>query len=244
MNKSKLFSSIEQSSYEIKKGIHGLKKRTKSAKNYLANQTLEEWSFCKLAAESFEISWGGATKPFFKTHGFVNILEFEDTSFKKSVINKFLTWSDSIEYLDLRQKFKNDQENMKRFELMIHFDQIPISIRNSERWLYDNEKEFYEGFRNQIKIENLFRDRKLIKHAKEFHGVTCSVCNFNFEKFYGIHGKGFIEMHHLIPIKKGPRKTKITDLVPVCSNCHRMIHKGGSMLSIEYLKDLIEESKK
>lgn len=40
-------------------------------------------------------------------------------------------------------------------------------------------------------------------------------------------GEGFIEVHHLSPLstQDEPRKTTLDDLLVVCANCHRMIHR-------------------
>ena len=74
----------------------------------------------------------------------------------------------------------------------------------------------------------------LIKQAKEQFKLThnnklfCEICSFNFEEKYGSElGQNFIEAHHLIPISelKDDDQTKIEDLIMVCSNCHRMIHR-------------------
>ena len=49
-------------------------------------------------------------------------------------------------------------------------------------------------------------------------------------------------MHHLIPISNGKRVSTIKDLVPVCSNCHRMIHRNWSKpLEIQYLNDYVNK---
>ncbi|MBK7042040.1 MAG: HNH endonuclease [Bacteroidetes bacterium] len=60
--------------------------------------------------------------------------------------------------------------------------------------------------------------------------LHCEACKFNFEKKYGKHGKDFIECHHTIPLSqmKQGHKTKSEDLVLLCSNCHRMVHRGKS----------------
>ena len=63
-----------------------------------------------------------------------------------------------------------------------------------------------------------------IKH----NGATCKVCGFNFEKRYGILGADFIEVHHKIPLSSLSEEIEINpveDLIPVCSNCHRMLHR-------------------
>lgn len=244
MNKRKIFSAIDKSSQKISDGKDGLIKRTKSAKNYVANEDLTEWAFSKLVAtENFDINYGSSSKPFFYSHNFVNVLGINDSQFKSDVIEKFLNWSDKIEYIDLRKKFKADQKDKKRFELLVHFDLIPENVKRKQNFSANNQDEFLEGFKKEIKIENSYRSRKLVKLAKEKYGTDCFVCGFSFEQKYGQHGKDFIEIHHLLPIENGTRKSTIEDVAPVCSNCHRMLHKGKTMLSIEYLKEIIEREK-
>ncbi|MBR3918614.1 MAG: HNH endonuclease [Clostridia bacterium] len=71
------------------------------------------------------------------------------------------------------------------------------------------------------------------------------VCGFDFEKTYGDLGKDFIEVHHTKPLFSLEEEVKInprTDLVCVCSNCHRMIHrKRDSIISIDELKKIINK---
>ena len=100
----------------------------------------------------------------------------------------------------------------------------------------------YEG-KEKTRIQTyLERDPRLRKQAIKIHGTTCVACNFNFAEKYGKYGEGYIEIHHLKPHSsvKGERAVDPkSDLVPVCSNCHRMIHKPDPMLNIEELKKII-----
>ncbi len=83
------------------------------------------------------------------------------------------------------------------------------------------------------------------KHALAKYGyLDCEVCEFNFEKFYGVFGKGFIECHHRTPLStfKMETKTTLEDLALVCSNCHRMLHRAIDTLSIEDLKMKIKHN--
>jgi 5-methylcytosine-specific restriction protein A len=57
-------------------------------------------------------------------------------------------------------------------------------------------------------------------------------------------GEGFIEVHHLYPISEGNRKSSIEDVKTVCANCHRMLHKGNKLTSIELLKEIVQEQKR
>jgi len=72
------------------------------------------------------------------------------------------------------------------------------------------------------------RDPENRRKAIEIHGATCRVCGFDFERHYGERGMGFIEIHHTKPLSSATARIIVnprTDLVPVCSNCHRMIHR-------------------
>jgi len=84
------------------------------------------------------------------------------------------------------------------------------------------------------------RDAKNRKMAIKIHGLNCYVCNFNFEKVYGERGKDFIEVHHLKPLSTLGEAVEInpeTELVPLCANCHRMVHRRkDNVLSIDELK--------
>lgn len=84
--------------------------------------------------------------------------------------------------------------------------------------------------------------KKKERYFKEFGKLDCEVCEFDFYEAYGDLGKGFIECHHKIPLSviEGESITSINDLALVCSNCHRMLHRSISTLSIEDLKSLLD----
>ena len=73
-------------------------------------------------------------------------------------------------------------------------------------------------------------------------GCLCAVCAFSFEAVYGPTGAGFIHVHPLAPLaSKGLKHVvdPITDLIPICPNCHAMLHKDNPPLTIQELKQLI-----
>jgi 5-methylcytosine-specific restriction protein A len=97
--------------------------------------------------------------------------------------------------------------------------------------------------RIQTRIE---RDPALRAQAIRIHGARCSACGFDFAEQYGSLGEGYIEIHYRGPDspsrKERARETRVdpvTDLIPLCSNCHRMIHRPETMLGTEELKELI-----
>jgi putative restriction endonuclease len=87
------------------------------------------------------------------------------------------------------------------------------------------------------------RSKELIKKFKnQLKHFKCSVCDFDFGTFYGSVGVGFIEAHHSTPLAKmkSGTKTKLSDLVAVCSNCHAMLHRNGH-LDWKILKQRLSE---
>ena len=98
-----------------------------------------------------------------------------------------------------------------------------------------------EGARKLVYSSVAERDSKLRTTALEKHGATCSACGFNFWEFYGPYGLGFIHIHHLKPLAGGIQNVDpATDLVPLCANCHSIVHRRrDQLLSVADLKALI-----
>ncbi|HBI00952.1 MAG TPA: HNH endonuclease, partial [Flavobacterium sp.] len=69
-------------------------------------------------------------------------------------------------------------------------------------------------------------------------------CELNFEETYGNMGYKFIHVHHLTPVSTVGKEYKVNpveDLRPVCPNCHAMLHRRNPPLTIEELREIIEE---
>jgi 5-methylcytosine-specific restriction protein A len=81
-----------------------------------------------------------------------------------------------------------------------------------------------------------------IDKALELHGrVACETCGFDFERTYGSRGARYAECHHAVPLHaSGETKTTLADLVVLCANCHRMIHRRDPWLTPDELTALIE----
>jgi len=113
-----------------------------------------------------------------------------------------------------------------------------------------------EGKEGQItrnaRERNPIARRECIDHYRQLCGgrLACRVCDLDFGERYGDLGEGFIHVHHLTPLAgaDGPRIVDPRDdLVPVCPNCHAMLHRGrhrDEPRSIEELRGLVEHRKK
>lgn len=125
-------------------------------------------------------------------------------------------------------------------------DELTKVVENDVKAEKAEEEQYYsEGEIKTYFGKRYERNPKNRKKAILIHGTTCLVCDFNFEEFYGAHGKDFIEVHHLEPISTFEQQRIIdpqTDLAPVCSNCHRMLHRNKDyVLSIEELRTIIKK---
>lgn len=87
------------------------------------------------------------------------------------------------------------------------------------------------------------RRKDLRMKAIAIHGLDCKACGFDFEIAYGEHAKGFIHVHHVVPISRFGGETAVnprTDLVTLCANCHAMVHRRQDVtLSVDDLKGIL-----
>ncbi|WP_084242866.1 HNH endonuclease [Planomicrobium okeanokoites] len=106
------------------------------------------------------------------------------------------------------------------------------------------KEELEEGQRITVTVNRYERNPIARTKCIEFHGDSCAVCSLNFGEMYGEVGEGFIHVHHINPMHEIGEKHVIdydTDLVPVCPNCHAMLHRkvNGKTLTVEELKEEI-----
>ncbi|HAW09207.1 MAG TPA: hypothetical protein DCW42_08625, partial [Bacteroidetes bacterium] len=86
------------------------------------------------------------------------------------------------------------------------------------------------------------RNLRARKECLNYWGTVCVVCGFDFEKTYRNIGKGYIHVHHIVPIAqigKSYQIDPIADLRPICPNCHSMIHSQNPPLTIQEMHELI-----
>jgi predicted HNH restriction endonuclease len=113
----------------------------------------------------------------------------------------------------------------------------------------EEEDEFAEAEEGRI-LTRLHRirerNRELVEKKKaaalrQYGCLKCEACAFDFKETYGSRGAHFIEGHHVKPVHTlvVGGKTRLEDLVLLCSNCHRMVHVQRPWLTIEELKQVL-----
>lgn len=146
---------------------------------------------------------------------------------------KYLLTND-FEYTDIKDNLKKIEKEKRKIQT---FDENIIIA---------------EGVKKVAEVAVYERSKKLrdfaIQYFTKDNRISCNCCSFNFGDFYGEEiGKGFIEIHHTKPIFtyedediENTLKQAVENLTPVCSNCHRMIHRNWKKpLEIQVLIDNI-----
>ncbi|MDR3244057.1 MAG: HNH endonuclease [Elusimicrobiota bacterium] len=193
---------------------------SQKVRNLKSHNTFEKYDYAEYKNEQFYITTNG------RNHVNQN----------KDILEYLL--NNNFEYIDLLKNFDKIEKDKKRIET------------------FDENIMIQEGIKKISGQAIYSRSQKLRDYALDYYanngGLNCSCCKFNFADFYGAIGNNFIEMHHCKPIfqyENDDIKKTIQDAVlnlqPLCSNCHRMIHKNiKQVLTIADLDKKIKENGK
>ncbi|ANZ28477.1 hypothetical protein A4U64_26655 (plasmid) [Rhodococcus sp. WB1] len=84
------------------------------------------------------------------------------------------------------------------------------------------------------------RKQKIAQSMQERGEVSCEVCGFDFAQVYPGHGDGYIEVHHRVPLHvSGEVSSTLDDLILLCANCHRIIHRKKTWLTPDELRQIL-----
>lgn len=200
-------------------------KFSQKVRNLKAHETFERFGYAKYKGEArkgfVEITSDGLTH-----------LEHNQEILKYLLVNDF-------EYSDLTENLRKIATNQGKRKIQTFDENITIQ----------------EGIKKITEVKVYERSSKLrnyaIEHFAKNGHISCECCSFDFENFYGKEiGEGFIEIHHTKPIFQyedsdidNTLENALKNLAPVCSNCHRMIHRSWSKpLEMQYLVKQIDQN--
>ena len=172
----------------------------------------------------------------YKNHDLINVSGnlvdwFSAELTKKSVISK-----------DWQNKYKQEREKVGKREITVY--KSIYSFPLEENISTQKMSQLLEGNLKTIIVNAFERNPIARKQCLEFYGTSCLCCGFDFYKTYGVIGQNYIHVHHIIPIskiRKNYQVDPIKDLIPLCANCHAMIHRTTPALSIDKLKEIIKQ---
>lgn len=99
-----------------------------------------------------------------------------------------------------------------------------------------------EGDASELVLTKYERSKAAREACVLHHGYACAACGFDFESVYGEIGRGFIHIHHVMPIsgRGGAYQVDpVNDLIPLCPNCHAMAHRREPPISVGELRMLL-----
>lgn len=99
-----------------------------------------------------------------------------------------------------------------------------------------------EGTPKSRMVVTYERNPQAREECLRHHGRACKVCQIDFGEQYGDIGMGFIHVHHVVPVSDIGHEYHIdpvNDLIPVCPNCHAMLHKQSPPFTVEQLVEII-----
>lgn len=108
---------------------------------------------------------------------------------------------------------------------------------------HENSETFTEGRIKQLLVNKHERNPIARRICIGHYGAHCQICDFDFYKTYGEIGKNFIHVHHIMPISRITKEYEldpVKDLIPVCPNCHSMIHKRKMPFSVNEIKEFLK----
>lgn len=180
---------------------------------------------------------------------FVESTKDEDYWLDKS---EFLAGVKANKYCRLRLLEELHSDRLCLAELQAHgLNGVPQGALNPSEMLIDyimdvlgdvsvRGMECLEGLPCQVSVTRYERNPIARNKCVALKGCVCSICGFDFEKAYGEIGKGYIQVHHIVPVSqiKGQYNVDyVKDLIPVCPNCHAMLHRKG--ISVEDLRGMV-----
>lgn len=101
---------------------------------------------------------------------------------------------------------------------------------------------FEEGEQSTRLSKYVERNVAARQRCLDIHGYQCQVCEKSMSDVYGEKGAGVIDVHHLYELAQRDGKHIVDpekDLIPICPNCHRMIHTARPALTPQAVREML-----
>lgn len=109
--------------------------------------------------------------------------------------------------------------SLNGYEQVIHDVQLPEELPDGFK--------YQEGAVQQIRVNRFERDKKAREACLSHYGYVCQVCHVKLSDVYGAISGTLIHVHHIKPMSEIAESyivDPVSDLIPVCPNCHAVIH--------------------
>lgn len=131
-------------------------------------------------------------------------------------------------------------DNSRKIKSFPQFDLLAVSSTELP------EEILIEGAMKDILTNKYERNIKARSRCIAYYGTACQICDFDFGATYGEEFAGRIEVHHRKPlyeIKENYVVDPIKDLIPVCPNCHLVLHsKKDGVYTVEEIRERLQKN--
>jgi len=192
-----------------------------------------------------EIVWFGKNDTHSKQGTFINLLNGSFT------LHFFARWnSEDVNFLYLgvgeilsyenNHPVKNNKTAIK-INARVKNEALPIGAEGA---IYENDGLIpIYGKKVTVVVNKYERDPNKRKKCIDHFGHTCQICGFSFDAKYRDLGYDFCHVHHIEPLSEVGGEYDIDptkDMIPVCANCHAMLHRRRPALKPDELKKLLK----
>lgn len=168
----------------------------------------------------------------------------------KKEISNCNEWHKLASYLNIKQEYVNISNTNNIASKDVKNDEIFIQTETDENSIFPEEisgENYSEGAVKTILVNKYERNTTAKNECIKFYGTQCKVCGFKFSEKYGLKFENKIHVHHIKPISEIGEEYQIDpikDLIPVCPNCHMILHSKGKneVYTIEEVKEMIKNN--
>lgn len=148
--------------------------------------------------------------------------------------------------LVIAKNYQRDEDSMKALsEVLFDFMCILLLLLSFDiDGILPTENEAREEGALKLSVTRKY-ERSRVNRAicLRHHGFRCQGCGLLLQEIYGPLGANVIHVHHIVPVSKMGGSYILdpkSDLIPLCPNCHNIVHRTEPPVSIEVLRNITE----
>jgi hypothetical protein len=107
------------------------------------------------------------------------------------------------------------------------------------------EGTYREGQGVQITVNRYERDASARAACLRHFGPVCQICRVDLATLYGPIAAGLVHVHHLQPLSQVEEQHEVRpdqDLIPVCPNCHAVVHRRDPPVTPDELREMMAQA--